>query len=141
MRNRWQFVGVHVALAVVLVLLMDFYSSPGTGSPVAQSFAIIGIRMTASMVMPFLAGLITWAIFGRTNDPPALGFGLRYTALSVVATLLIWAASRLSLVLTQFGGVDFMLWIYIVVYVTPVLIVAAALLSLRRWTLPAIRRI
>lgn len=129
------FARVQAVLSVLLIVLARWYQSmhPPHGSSVGSSFAIIGLQMADSVVLSFLAGLVTWAILGRTlRYAPAAFFGLRYTLLALLGMLLIWG---LALSLTHFGEPfsDLMLFVNIVVYGAPIMMVLAGAVAARGW--------
>lgn len=133
MRNRWRFVGVHVVLALALMLLLGLYHFSGPRSSVGYSlgFGAWGTWVLACATMPFLAGLIAWAVLGRTNDAPAPGFGLRYIALTIVALMFVMPVAWIA----GFLGGSSNAALMAIILAAPTLVVVAALLSLRRWNL------
>lgn len=132
-KRIWMFALVQTVLSVLLIVLARWYQSmqPPHGSAVGSSFAIIGLHMADSVALPFVAGLVTWAILGRTRlYAPAAFFGLRYTLLALLGALLIWG---LALSLSRIGKPfpDLILFMNVVVYGAPIVMVLAGALAAR----------
>lgn len=96
MSNVARFVCIHAVLAIVLTGVAAWWPLEPGGSAVGSAFAIMGKHLFAAAFMPIVAGLITWAIVGRTGHPPPFGFGLRFTALSIAALVIGWLLGALQ---------------------------------------------